>query len=263
MPQSDRIDLFDEHGRCLPGQLSAAVHGQTRRYFQCNRPAHDLAVIHQRIRKHLAPELSIDVETFGEAIEGIRKRLGDDARTRNILEGVALPFMLPQMKVADIGEVLDTRFMPAVSSAYGEALPAYSFTNHHPSGTRKCLTAHPQSRHNRLLEAIAERDVCGLYFPCLSEYSIPAALEQLGKLPEDFLLAGGFDTAAALVGSPDLLLRGDIYPPLLWLGALEGEAPGIGYHFEAYGYNLTFNRRPHLDMAAEYWWNGLTVIDDR
>ena len=36
---------------------------------------------------------------------------------------------------------------------------------------------------------------------------------------------------------------------------------GIGYHFEAYGYNLTFNRRPHLGHAAEYWSSGISVLE--
>ena len=76
-------------------------------------------------------------------------------------------------------------------------------------------------------------------------------------------MAGGFDTAAAFVAAPDLLLRGDGYPPLLWLAALDGEQPGIGYHFEAYGHNLTFNRRAHLDQTAEYWWSGITVLAPR
>ena len=57
-----------------------------------------------------------------------------------------------------------------------------------------------------------------------------------------------------------LLLRRDGYPPLLWLSGVEAEAPDAGYHFEAYGYNLTFNRRPHLGQTAEYWWHGLTVL---
>jgi hypothetical protein len=34
----------------------------------------------------------------------------------------------------------------------------------------------------------------------------------------------------------------------------------VGYHFEAYGHNLTFNRRPHFGQAAEYWASGLVVL---
>jgi hypothetical protein len=80
------------------------------------------------------------------------------------------------------------------------------------------------------------------------------------SLPEHFLLSGGYDTSAALVGTPDLLLRTDGYPPLLWLAAVQTDKPLVAYHFEAYGYNLTFNRRVHFGQAAEYWNSGLTIL---
>jgi len=63
-----------------------------------------------------------------------------------------------------------------------------------------------------------------------------------------------------MIATPDLLLRTDGYPPLLWLGALQGEKEQVGYHFEAYGYNLTFNRKPHFNQVAEYWCAGLVVL---
>ncbi|MBV5349669.1 hypothetical protein JZU71_00435, partial [bacterium] len=99
----------------------------------------------------------------------------------------------------------------------------------------------------------------GHYFPCLLEYSVPATIEQLQNTPSEILLAGGFDTCAAFIGSPDLLLKSQDYPPLIWLAALEAERKDVGYHFEAYGYNLTFNRRPHFGQVAEYWASGLVV----
>ena len=50
--------------------------------------------------------------------------------------------------------------------------------------------------------------------------------------------------------------------------AEEGETPKenetdkekIGYHIESYGYNLTFNKRPHLGNVAEYWAHSLIVL---
>ena len=99
-----------------------------------------------------------------------------------------------------------------------------------------------------------------MYLPCLLEYSIPAALEQMATLPEHFLLAGGLDTSAAFVSLPGLLLRKDGYPPLLWFSGLAAEKDGVGYHYEAYGYNLTFNRRAHLGKVAEYWASALVVL---
>ena len=50
------------------------------------------------------------------------------------------------------------------------------------------------------------------------------------------------------------------YPPLLWLSGLASTADE-GHYFEAYGYNLTFNRRMHFGQAAEYWDSGLVVLD--
>jgi len=137
-------------------------------------------------------------------------------------------------------------------------------SHHHVKlGLAGKLTVQPGSRHERLIEAMGNDEVVGLYFPCLTEYSLPAALERVASLPEHLLLAGGFDTAAAFVGVPDLLLRTDGYPPLLWLTGLAGEKPGIGYHFEAYGHDLTFNRRAHLGQTAEYWWSGISVLETR
>jgi hypothetical protein len=102
--------------------------------------------------------------------------------------------------------------------------------------------------------------VVGRYFPCLTEYSVPACLERMFSLPEKFLLAGGADTSAALVGSPGLLLNEGGYPPKLWLAGLKTGADTMGYLYEAYGYNLTFNQRPHLNQASPQWAGALVVL---
>jgi hypothetical protein len=258
-PGAAESPRFDAHGRCIPTAASAAVHAVSRRYFVCQPPDVVPAASHARLARHLG--LGLTAGEFAERAAAIRARLEADPGTRDILRGVAVPFVLPRGAAGDLGTLLEERFLPAVSAAYHEKFPDYRFTNHHKTGLAGKLAVRPGSRHERLVDALTEREVVGIYFPCLSEYSIPAAVEQLAALPEHFLLAGGFDTAAALVAAPELLLRRDGYPPLLWLAALAAEKPGIAYHFEAYGYNLSFNRRPHLEQAAEYWWCGLTVID--
>ena len=260
MPHAETAELFDQHGRCLPARTSAPAHARSRRYFQCNRPAIDSAEIHRRIRRHLAPTLRISEDEFCDRIERLRSELRDDPATRNLLAGTPVPFVLPQLQVEDIGESFDTLFLPALDAAYREALPDYQFVDHALGGTAGKLSVRPGGRHQMLLAAQGRGEVAGLYFPCLSEYSLPAAVEQLAALPDRFLLAGAFDTAAALIGTPDLLLREDGYPPLLWISGVAGDKPGVDYHFEAYGYNLTFNRRAHLDQLAEYWWHGLTIL---
>ncbi|WP_173428535.1 EAL domain-containing protein, partial [Chromobacterium subtsugae] len=123
------------------------------------------------------------------------------------------------------------------------------------------LTPAEGARHDRLIEAMRQGPVVGFYFPCLLEYSVPAAIEQLETLPAPFLLAGGYDSCAAFIGSPDLLLRKAGYPPLLWLSGLEAERDGVGYHFEAYGYDLTFNRRVHNGVRLMHEIGAMVVVE--
>ena len=77
------------------------------------------------------------------------------------------------------------------------------------------------------------------------------------------MLAGGYEIMSALIGSPSILRRDDGYPPLLWFSSLKNaNDKNIGYHIEPYGYNLTINRRAHIDSAAEYWWHSVVIIED-
>lgn len=252
---------FDEHGRCLPHpDTQAACHRRTRRYFLPVQPQIDYARIHQRICARLGGGEALSAAAFEEKARGILARLADDPATRNLLNGPHVPFYLPQASHADIGEALESRYLPAVASAFAETMPDDLFSNHHKAGLAGKLMPAAGSRHDVLIEAMALGPVVGVYFPCLLEYSVPAAIEQMASLPASLSLAGGYDSCAAFISAPDLLLRRDGYPPLLWLSGLEAEKDDAGYHFEAYGYDLTFNRRIHQNMAAEYWASALVAL---
>ena len=251
---------FDEHGRCVPGDLHAPVHKETRRYFLIKQPNIDYAKIHGRLKDCLGMDDAISATEFADRAEKIVATLAADPACANILKGVRVPFMLPKTAPEDIGKELETTWIKAVSDSFLKAFPERQFNNHHKSGLANTLSLVVGSRHERLIESMAQAPLVGYYFPCLTEYSVPAAIEQVANLPDHFLLAGGFDTAAALVGSPTLLLRKDGYPHLLWLAALSEEKKDVGYHFETYGYNLTFNRRVHFGGAAESWASGLVVL---
>lgn len=252
--------LFDEFGRCIPSNCKSPAHQRIRRYFTCEQPVIDYAKSLNRLRQHLGVGETIDAKSFAGRIQTLIHLLQETPSTAAITLGVAVPFILPKLQINDIGTELEQRFLPAVKNAFQEKFPEHLFTNHHKASLAQRLNVQQGSRHERLIAEMRQREVIGLYFPCLLAYSIPAAIEQLSALPETFMLAGGFDTAAALVSSPELLYRKQAYPPLLWLGALGDEKEGIAYHFEAYGYNLTFNRRAHLGQAAEYWACGLSVL---
>lgn len=252
---------FNEFGRCIPDiSLTAPAHQASRRYFLLTQPDVNYAEIFHRLNKHFHFSDTLSVDDFQKRAEAILDNLRRDAEYSNVTLGVAVPFILPKAIYEDIGAALEDSYLPAVDASFHEKFPKYSFVNHAVESLSGKLDVVSGSRHEKLIDAMHKEVVVGYYFPSLLEYSVPAAIEQVGRLPEHFLLAGGFDTAAAFIGSPDLLLRTDGYPPLLWLSGLTMANPDMAYHFEAYGYGLTFNRRAHLNNVAEYWASGLVVL---
>jgi MoaA/NifB/PqqE/SkfB family radical SAM enzyme len=251
--------LFDTQGRCIPrGQTG--VHATSRQYFKLRQPEIDLEAIHQRVSTLLGTDSLPSKDEFAQRISNIRTKLEADETTNNLLNGVCIPFLLPQACPGDIGKNLDERYLPAVEKSFKDSFPEYTFTNHHKAGLAGKLSVAPASRHQELIECLGKGAIVGCYFPCLTEYSLPAARAQMATLPPHFLLAGGVDTCAALIAAPELLLNRNAYPPLLWLAALDSEKDEAGYHFEAYGYNMTFNRRLHFGRTAESWASAIVIV---
>lgn len=258
--ETDLKGFFDEHGRCIPDNVRAPAHRKARRHFTLKQPDIEYARIYERTKKSLNMGETMSATEFEARAENILAKISCHSSCENILKGVHIPFLIGRNVMSDIGEEFQDNWIPAVADSFQQFFPERTFTNHVQHALTGQLNIVPGSRYDQLLDAMGKKDVVGYYFPCLTEYSLPAALERMGTLPDNFILAGAFDTAAALIGSPDLLLRQDGYPPLLWLSALAGENPDIAYHFEAYGYNLTFNRRRHAGKAAESWASGLVML---
>ncbi len=250
---------FDDYGRCIPASLMAPAHKESRRYFSIVQPKIDYSKIYERLNGYFNFSDQLLLEDFKCRAKAILDALRNDDYS-NICNGVGVPFILPKAEYDDIGKALENYYLMAVQQSFNTSFPKYSFVNHCKESIAGKLGIAKGSRHENLIEAMQHDVVVGFYFPCLLEYSVPAAIEQMAKLPNKFLLAGGFDTAAAFIGSPELLLRTDGYPPLLWFSGLSAETENVGYHFEAYGYNLTFNRRVHFGHVAEYWASALVVM---
>jgi hypothetical protein len=251
--------LFDEFGRCLPTSLNAPAHQKTRRYFLIDKPDINYSASYERLNQAFSISGVISQEQYESRVRAILADIAVDELMKPILNGVMVPFILPKAIYDDIGKAMESTFLPAVQSAFNSVFPDYDFKNHSPKPLDGQLSVASGSRHEQVLNQMADEVVVGVFFPCLLEYSVPAAIERMATLPEQFSLAGGFDTSAAFVSMPDLLLRKEGYPPLLWLSGLVSTEENVAYHFEAYGYDLTFNRRVHLGQVAEYWASGLTV----
>jgi len=252
--------LFNEHGRRIVGKLDHPANTISRRYFKIEQPEIDYATIFERISHHLGKPADLSAAAFEERAKAILRQLNDTPDLKNMNSGVHVPFFLPRNHHDDIGAALEATYITAVGASFSASFPQYRFDNHQKAGLEGKLKAQQGSRHDVLIEKLNTADIVGYYFPCLTEFSLPAALEQMPELPASLLLAGGYDTCAALVGSPGLLQRREGYANMLWLAGLQGEADDAGYYFEAYGQNLTFNRRVHFGQVSEYWASGLVAL---
>ena len=252
--------LFDEYGRCIPDHVVSPVNKESRRYFIFDKSEVNYTDIYNRIKSYLDPSTNLSLDEFETRAKDILKNLNNDSITKNITKGVGVPFFLPNKNITDIGTVLVEEYLNALQKSFKDQNPKYEFVNHCKEILNNKLIIAHNSRHEKLLNLMKEHSVVGYFYPCLMEYSLPAAIERIESLPNNFILAGGIDTCAAFIGSPNLLLRTSGYPPLIWMSSLKGEKDDVGYHLEAYGYNLTFNRRAHLNNVAEYWAHALVII---
>jgi len=252
--------LFDDFGRCIPMVKNSSAHFKTRRYFQFEEQEIDYQSIYQRLNTAFDIKKQLSFNQFQSQVESLIQDIQKNDSLKSVLNGPTIPFIVPQTQVIDIGEELNNTYIKAVKNTFTSTFPDYEFNNYCSEIAKGSLSVAAGSRHDKLLTQITKQAVVGLYFPCFMEYSVPAMIEQIKFLPEQCLLAGGFDACAALVAAPNLLQRKKGYPPLLWLAGLEDENTKAGYHFEAYGYNLTFNRRSHFDHVAEYWSSGMVIL---
>ena len=251
--------LFDEFGRCIPAGDVGPAHPKSRRYFLCDEPDIDLKAIYDRTVKVLGPASDVSAEDFANRVGAALSAL-DSSDTANMTAGVHVPFLIPaNSNMEDLGSAMLEHYLPALETSYLDAMPESEFAVEVPNLAGR-LNLREGTNHDQLMERLKSESIVGILFPCMTEYSIPAALNQTKLLPENCITAGALDVTAALIGVPRLLIRDEGYPPTLWLTAIEGEQENIGYHFEAYGYNLKLYRRAHLSQPSEYWWQSVTVL---
>ena len=257
----DSIDLFDEFGRLIPVGIQAPVHQEVRRYYQLNQTPFDMDQIYRRTTQFLGPAEDISLEEFKTQVQHILDDLGSDHTTKNILKGTLVPFLIPMQASQSIGEIFHSQLMPGLKASYEENFPKYQLIDHSLGQWTKDVKFNPASRQDEMIRHLDQKSQVGVIFPCVSEYSIPAAYEALKTLPKKFSLSGTVALMSALIGSPYLLYNETAYSPLLWASGDINDDKDFGLCAEAYGYNLTINSRPNLEQLAEYWWSCLHLIN--
>ena len=257
--------FFDNKGRFLTDHISKKVIKNSRYYFSLDEEIKnkiDLKKIYNNSTKFFNIKFNISVNEFEQKINDIKSKLNDNENTKNILNGFSIPFILPKLSSKDIGLNIQEKLVPSLVKSYKEKFPDYEIQNHIKNDLKGQIDYWDKTRYEKIIINTQEKETIGILFPCLNEFSFPAAIEAIEKLPENFVLSGGYEIISALVGTPEFLFREDKYPPLLWFSSMKNiDDNNISYHLEPYGYNLTLNQRAHLSDAAEYWWHSVSVID--
>jgi hypothetical protein len=261
-----RKSFFDIDGRCTTNLTNKEVYKKSRKYFYIDEKLRSQVTeeqIYKNIKKFHKIDITIKFDNFLEKIQEIKSKVSLDKNLSNIDKCIHIPFIIPQIKKhEDIGLDLSEILIPSLKKAYEHRFPEYNFINYCQNKLHGRIKILKNSRYEKLLEVLKEREIVGILYLSLNEFSYPAAEETLSNLPKILNLAGPYEIFSSLIGVPDLLYRHEKYSPLLWMSAItDNQEDYCSYHIESYGYDLTFNKRSHLNQAAEYWWHSLSITD--
>ena len=251
--------VFDAKGRLEPDDaLKNPAHLKSRNYFKFPDLEFDPKGCYKRISSVF--DISLSEDDFVSETKDILSQIGVSLGLADTQKIVAVPFYTPTLGDCDLGEILDNTLIPAVGKSYQNIFPDYQFKNEFPHSLSGHLKSIPGLGHDRLERAVATGPVVGLCLCVLREYSVHAAREQAKIIGGNFGLAGAIDLSSVFVSQPDLLFHKNEYPPLMWMSGCQTSWDHANFHYEAYGYNLMFNRRVHYDQVAEYWAHGVTCF---
>jgi len=263
--------LFDEQGRRLPYDGMRVYNVVSRRYYKLNQPDFRFDAVLGRLNEHVKTGEFTSAKRFESACLDLKRSIESDVSLRNIFKGVHVPFAIPRdAREIDIGEELEDRWLPAVERSFTRSFPEYHFKAAVQGDLplKMNLRVEGKSRYEQFLQARRRGVVVGWYFPeALQEYDVASQRRQTDTLPlqERLVLSGGFDTAAALVGSPELLINREFYPPILCLSAFQHVDERLMLCFKAYGLSLEFwcmsqMLTPTTTQVSEQWAGGLTLF---
>jgi len=263
--------VFDGQGRRIPFEGMRVFNEVSLWYYKIKQPQDSFEDILSRSREHAGVDPSITTESFESVCMELKKKVADEPSLNGLFKGVYVPFICPQSSgESDLGMELEKITLPSVASSFKAAFPDLHFkaTLQGSSKLAGELSVASGSRYKQFLESHRKGAVAGWYFPqALQEYDIASQRTQMDSLPfpNDLVLSGGADTAAALIGSPNLLVNEDEYPPVLCLSALKHADERLILCFKAYGHHLEFwcmsqMLTPELTQVSEQWSGGLTLF---
>lgn len=259
--------IVDKNGRIIPTENERVYSLVDRKYFCLHQPEITLSRIYNNFVGVLGKETLVDLSEieFKKKFENLVSQLKDDTNFSNLLKGVYVPFILP--KKDSLGKNPITSLVEAAGKSFKGKFPQFDFKLISDVKLDSDLEIRQNSSWELLDIAWSQGSVVGIYFPTtMSGFAIPDYTSVVSRLHRNNLVLSGIpEVASAIIGSPDLLIKRDgKYPNLLALAAfIERDAvqKHFFHFFEAYGWNLYFNRRSYLGAVSEYYSGGLTFVN--
>ena len=250
--------LFDKSGRRIPQGLTAEVCDPDLDFGLYRLQEIDYNRRLQLLRRVLrGVDTGINAECFQQEAERQLALIRDNSQIANIIDGVWLPVIMPQLTTEDLGEILEN-YVEAAGKSY-IANSYRRFYNRRKGTSAGKIYIVDESRYDQFIGRMKQGAVIGIYFPkSLQGFSINACREQITELPEGFILSG-LDTIIAMIMYPDILARG--YRTLsLCLAALSWQSADFSLEFDVDNSRLNFGSTAHLVNARGAYSGGLLFV---
>jgi len=271
MDKENNHSLFDENGRRIPFNGMRVFNDISLSYYKIHKSPYNYETILSNSKSFANVDSNVSLKSFQSVCDDLKIKVQKEPLLKNLFDGVHIPFICPKgTNENDLGKEFEKITLPSVASSFKSSFPHLhcKATLQGSSKLEGELSVAKNSRYESFMEAHKSSEVAGWYFPqALQEYDIESQQNQMETLPlyENLVLSGGLDTAAALVGSPDLLVNKNDYPPVLCLSALKHSDERLMLCFKAYGQHLEFwcmsqMLSPGQTQVSEQWSGGLTIF---
>jgi hypothetical protein len=269
--QSNNYSLFDKKGRRIPFNGMRVFNESSLSYYKIKTFEPDFNNILSNSKMYSNVDSNITVEKFELFCMELKEKIQLDAKLKDIFNGVAVPFICPKLLTnEDIGTELEKTTLPCVASSFKASYPNLHFKATIQGSAKLALelSIDSDSRYENFIASHKRSIVAGWYFPmALQEYDIASQRNQMKTLPDHdgLVLSGGLDIAAALVGSPNLLVNEDDYTPVLCMSSYKHTDNNLMLCFKSYGQHLEFwcmsqMLTPNITQVSEQWSGGLTLF---
>ncbi|MFH1947069.1 MAG: hypothetical protein ABIJ23_02850 [Candidatus Magasanikbacteria bacterium] len=248
--------FFDHTGRGIPFKGMGGFVDENRVFH------HDQFQVEYRGRYVRAKEYFgrgckfMSVGEFEARCNAVLEFVHQSTRIGNLLARPYFPWVMPQLD-GDLSQMLDGVLVPAMERAYRAQFPNRGFTNHRHGELARQVTVVTETRQERLIDAMAKGSVCGVYFPALQGFGIPADREFIKRIPETRLILSGVEVPAVVTAYPDVC--GSNYnTPGLDMAALQWQSSAYSLCFRAGDGGARFVRRNLL--ADGDYAGGVSVL---